>query len=90
MKINKIETPEIVFKHKIESKIFYENRIGSRTVDIITLNNGKKIYVDTTILRDKVLCKFLSLYDKTGDFIRTVAKSYKDGKLINTRHIDWK
>lgn len=93
MRINRIEIPktsETTFKHKIESKVFFDTGKCSRISHKITLNNGKQVFIDTTTLYGKTLCKFLSLYDKTGDFIRTVAKSYRDGKLANIRHVDWK
>lgn len=96
MQIKPIEPNKPIFQHKVETKVFYKNpvifnqvRVGSRIVDKITLGNGKKVYIDTTAIQDKILCKVLSLYDETGKFIRSIYKSYKDGKIANTRHIDW-
>lgn len=89
MRIDTIKSYGITFGHKIESKVFFNTGKCSRTCDKITLDNGKQVFVDITTLHGKTLCKFLSLYNKAGDFIRTVAKSYKDGKLANIRHIDW-
>lgn len=91
MKINKIvESPKPAsFGHKIDSKVFYQNKVGSRIVNKITLDNGKSVYVDTTNLHNKILCKFLTLYDQAGHFVRSIAKSYNNGKLTNTRHINW-
>lgn len=89
MKVNKINNSQIPLGYKIESKVFYKNRVGSRVIDKITLDSGERVFIDTTTLYGKTLCKFLSLYDKTGNFVKTLAKSYKDGKSINTRYIDW-
>lgn len=96
MKIQPIESNIPIFQHKVETKVFYKNPItfnqqrnSSRIVDKITLDNGKKIYIDTTTIGGKILFKVKSLYDETGKFVRSITESYKDGKIIEKVRRDW-
>lgn len=94
MRINKIDSNS--FGHHVETKVFYKNpkifnqvRDSSRIVDKIFLGNGKKVYIDTTTLQGKVFHKVLSLYDESGKFVRSIVKSYKDGKLNKVEPRNW-
>lgn len=85
MRLDGIKSNNVNFGIRTQSRTNITSPLTKRVVDVVSLDNGKRVRISTNYYKNKPTDRLITAFDNIGKSISSKLKYYnKSGKAIHT------